>query len=62
MKVKKNNAPCFGCVDRRVGCHSGCEKYSKYTQTINSQKEERYSRIKKNSDYYSVRGKTLYFN
>lgn len=23
----KNNAPCLGCPDRYLGCHSNCEKY-----------------------------------
>lgn len=24
------NAPCKGCQDRQVGCHSTCEKYLAY--------------------------------
>lgn len=22
-----NSKPCKGCLDRKVGCHSGCEKH-----------------------------------
>lgn len=24
------NAPCYGCTDRRVGCHAKCDKYQAY--------------------------------
>lgn len=24
------NAPCMNCSDRFIGCHSSCDKYSKY--------------------------------
>lgn len=25
-------APCFGCVDRGLGCHAYCEKYKEWTE------------------------------
>ena len=24
------NAPCLGCTDRTIGCHSKCDNYKKY--------------------------------
>lgn len=30
----KPTAPCYGCKDRRGGCHGGCERYAAF-QTAN---------------------------
>ena len=27
-------APCKGCTERTLGCHSTCEKYAKYKRLI----------------------------
>ena len=27
---------CLGCTERRVGCHSGCEKYAAFREHIDS--------------------------
>ena len=34
-------APCKGCTERTLGCHSSCEKYAKYKGLI-----------KRNTNYY----------
>jgi len=28
--MKEPKAPCYGCTDRKVGCHSKCEKYIQF--------------------------------
>lgn len=30
--------PCKGCSDRKVGCHSDCEKYLKYKAEMERQR------------------------
>lgn len=30
----KRAAPCQGCRDRQVGCHSGCERYRAYREAV----------------------------
>lgn len=35
-------APCKGCTERTLGCHSTCEKYAKYKRLI-----------KRNACYYN---------
>ena len=27
-----NNGPCLNCEDRKLACHSTCEKYAEYRQ------------------------------
>jgi hypothetical protein len=27
--MRNENKPCYGCADRKVGCHSRCVKYKK---------------------------------
>ena len=39
-KIPKND--CYGCEDRKVGCHSTCEKYAAFKKA-------------NADDYYSVR-------
>lgn len=31
-------APCKGCEERQVGCHSTCEKYAEYKKKKNESK------------------------
>lgn len=35
------SCPCRDCYDRRVGCHSTCEKYIKWSDKKKAQKQER---------------------
>ena len=39
--------PCRDCYDRRIGCHSTCEKYIKWSNKKKAQKQER----KRDNDY-----------
>ena len=39
MKMPK--APCLGCTDRYVGCHSLCDKYIKFNHECELVREER---------------------
>lgn len=38
QKAEKN--PCYGCGDRKVGCHGGCERYAEYKAMITELKEK----------------------
>lgn len=64
MKV---SAPCQGCPDRVVGCHSACARYAEYRAALERQREkiryewiaidaakERWLRAK--ATYYRFRG------
>lgn len=33
-------APCKGCTDRSVTCHSSCERYKQYKQELENAKTE----------------------
>lgn len=32
--------PCHKCTDRKCGCHSTCERYSEYTNTLRDLKDK----------------------
>ena len=35
------SAPCYGCGDRQIGCHSSCEKYAAFNrENIRRRKEK----------------------
>lgn len=36
--------PCFGCEDRKAGCHAGCDKYTGWKAAHDAEKDERYRR------------------
>lgn len=44
VSIGQENAPCYGCPRRKVGCHSGCPDYDKYRlgadRRINEQAKE----------------------
>ena len=35
------NAPCNGCADRTVGCHSVCEKYKDWKRKKDAERAKR---------------------
>lgn len=37
--------PCKGCEDRKVGCHSSCEKYKAYREIIDKGEAEKKRKI-----------------
>lgn len=40
MKMsQKNNACCYECPDREIGCHSKCEKYKKFRKELDKKKK-----------------------
>lgn len=43
--MKHPKAPCLGCEDRFVGCHSLCDKYIKYNHECEIYREERYKAV-----------------
>lgn len=36
------NAPCKDCKDRKLGCHSTCEKYKKFDEENRKRREEEF--------------------
>ena len=42
------NISCYNCKSRHLGCHSNCEKYSKYKATLQKIK----MRKKEDYDFY----------
>ena len=51
------NAPCLDCKDRVLKCHSTCERYKEYRQTLYELNEEarRKEKIRKSLDDYKCR-------
>lgn len=35
-----SSIPCRNCKDRKVGCHSTCERYKEFTEINEKRKEE----------------------
>lgn len=36
------DAPCYGCQDRRVGCHATCELYKRFVDDKNGVKTAKF--------------------
>lgn len=43
---KKIVNPCFGCEERKGGCHGSCETYKEYREKFSEVKEEARLQIK----------------
>lgn len=41
MMNEKESAPCKGCVDRVLHCHSACERYKQYKSLVDAQNQQR---------------------
>ena len=48
---------CFGCTNRKVGCHSHCEKYKKWKEEYTRKQELKKSGERYYSDYFYHKGK-----
>ena len=55
MVTPKNN-PCFNCLSRHIGCHSKCEKYKKFKETVEVFREMQ----KRSKRYRSDRATQIY--
>lgn len=56
MGITKSVPPCGGCDDRTIGCHSNCDKYKIYRDSLdkfNSVCREA-KNVNNNIDRYSV--------
>ena len=42
-------APCLGCKDRQLGCHSKCGKYQRFVELNEKVKKERQKEVIANS-------------
>lgn len=47
-----NNAPCKGCLNRYVGCHSECKKYLDFKKELEKAKAKERARKKIESDIW----------
>ena len=36
---KKVYPPCYNCTDRRVGCHSECQRFTDFRATLETEKQ-----------------------
>ena len=36
-------SPCKDCLERKIGCHSECEKYNEYTERCNNERQKVYN-------------------
>lgn len=34
MEIRKNTAPCKECSERHINCHSACQRYREYRDTL----------------------------
>ena len=37
--------PCYGCSDRRSGCHGGCDKYTEWAMSNTAKAKDRNERL-----------------
>ena len=53
MKIGENVAipPCKDCEERRVGCHSDCEKYKKWRKAKDEQYKEELEKRRSDIEY-----------
>ena len=57
MKIEKVDAPCKDCANRKVGCHSECEKYTSYKDAIYERNVV--TRKALNKEVFSQKGLTI---
>ena len=50
--ASKDNCPCNGCEQRAIGCHSGCGRYSEWSQERQAQNEARHAEKVKQNDIF----------
>lgn len=49
--IRKHQAPCLGCENRELGCHSKCNKYKQYSDALAKYKEQERAIKKKEGGY-----------
>ena len=55
-RSKNNPSPCLGCESRSLGCHSICDKYLSFKQSISKSRQEYNERFSKD-EYFRERRK-----
>lgn len=45
--------PCYGCADRRSGCHRGCDRYSEWAKVNTARAKDYNARL---ADGYLIEG------
>ena len=43
---------CYGCLERKVNCHSKCEKYQEWLKDFRKDRENMRKRERKYYDYF----------
>lgn len=38
--IPKENNPCYGCSDRKVVCHIGCQRYMQFKEDLQAQRQK----------------------
>ena len=46
-------APCKGCEDREIGCHSHCDRYAEFRKVVD-EKREMIKELKKVDEFAAV--------
>lgn len=47
------SSPCRWCVDRAIGCHSNCERYSKFREICEELKKAKLDGKERNFENYA---------
>lgn len=58
-KWGETNAPCKGCENRFVGCHSECERYKTFKANIEAQRQKRNEYLKAGDELMEIRRKRV---
>ena len=48
---------CYGCTERKVGCHAKCEKYKKWKEEYDKREQLKKAGNNKYHDYFYHKGK-----
>lgn len=54
-----NNAPCYGCETRVIGCHSNCQSYIDYSKEREELRQIRATNVNKLFDNYKCERSTV---
>ena len=46
ISPKGKDAPCLGCADRHIGCHSDCERYKAFKGRTDGKNQDRIAYLK----------------
>ena len=53
-KWGEKHAPCKGCPDRHVGCHSVCDRYKEFKEQNDAERKKRSDVMRLDDQLFSV--------